>query len=319
MAQVKNALRLQVPLDASGIDDFRPEPVKVAIVGSNDVVLSSTIVKLDEKGKGVGQFNLDKPPAAVRVVVGPQDASDEDLVHLQTISRTLLIRVLLGDEVKIAPIVISAYYWFWWRRWCRTFVVRGRVVCPDGSPVPGRDRLRLRRRLVVVVVEHAAGRLRDDRRQRHVHHQVPLVLRLVAVVVVAAAPLAARAASRRSHHAAARRGCRTRLKPPFPSPRPDLALFDAAPAREGVARVATGARSRRSESPGAPHELLDAPARLARARAAARLAMVAVAAVVGLHAGHHLQGHAIVPRRGRGSSSTRACGTRAGTSRPRST
>lgn len=37
----------------------------------------------------------------------------------------------------LRPVRISPYLWFWWRRWCRTFTIRGRVVCPDGSPVVG--------------------------------------------------------------------------------------------------------------------------------------------------------------------------------------
>lgn len=40
-------------------------------------------------------------------------------------------------EVTLSPIRITPYYWFWWLRWCRSFTIRGRVLCPDGSAVPG--------------------------------------------------------------------------------------------------------------------------------------------------------------------------------------
>ena len=41
------------------------------------------------------------------------------------------------SELKFSAILIPPYYWHWWPRWCRRFVIRGRVVCADGSPVPG--------------------------------------------------------------------------------------------------------------------------------------------------------------------------------------
>jgi hypothetical protein len=85
----------------------------------------------------VASFDLKQLPGGLRAVVGPADAEDEELPQLQTISVTLPTRALVGREVRLAPIRISSYYWHWWRRWCRTFTIRGRVLCPNGSPVPG--------------------------------------------------------------------------------------------------------------------------------------------------------------------------------------
>ena len=136
------SFRLEIPLDASSVEDFRSEvPVKVALVRGEDKVIAATTVKLDAKGQGVAAFALDQAPAGVRIVVGPGDADDEDLPHLQTISRELSARAVRagGAALKLAPIAITSYYWLWWRRWCRTFVIRGRLVCPDGSPVPGAE------------------------------------------------------------------------------------------------------------------------------------------------------------------------------------
>ena len=129
---------LEVPIDASGIRDFKPEqPVKIAVI-SRDRPVASALVKLDPKGQGAARFALKEVPRGARVVVGPQDATDEELTGLQTISVNVALRQWGGrSALTVAPIRIHPYYWYWWLRWCRSFTVRGIVVCPDGTPVPG--------------------------------------------------------------------------------------------------------------------------------------------------------------------------------------
>ena len=134
----RDSYKLEVPLNASGIKDFKPEqPVKVAVQNRKGVV-SSLTVKLDSKGLGVATFKFPANPGAIRIVVGPSDASEEELLGLQTINFDLTARHWAERrELRIPPILISPYYWYWWLRWCRTFTIRGVVLCPDGSPVPG--------------------------------------------------------------------------------------------------------------------------------------------------------------------------------------
>jgi hypothetical protein len=130
-------IRIAVPLDASSVEDFSPDtPVKVALVVP-DGVLAAQVITLDAKGQGIASFELNQRPGSLRALVGPADASDEELTQLQTISVNIPIRALGQRELRLSPITIAPFYWHWWRRWCRTFTITGRVVCADGSPVPG--------------------------------------------------------------------------------------------------------------------------------------------------------------------------------------
>lgn len=138
MAQGKGEFRLTVPLDASGIEGVDTEQgIKVALVGG-DGVLQSKRLHLDEDATGSAVFDFKDNPGPLRVIVGPGDADDHEIVGLQTL--TTDIRAVDWERLqhlKLRPIVIPPFYWYWWLRWCRTFTIRGRVLCRDGSPVPG--------------------------------------------------------------------------------------------------------------------------------------------------------------------------------------
>src|SRR5688572_17367899 len=81
--------QLTVPLDASGIEGFKPEqPVKVLLADRNGP-LQSQSVKLDAKGQGAARFDMPQASGGLRVIVGPGDATDEELIGLQTITVSL--------------------------------------------------------------------------------------------------------------------------------------------------------------------------------------------------------------------------------------
>jgi hypothetical protein len=136
-SQVGGRYQLEIPLDASGIEDFKPDQaVKVLAQGAKGP-LASTLVKLDEKGHGAAMLAFAEPPGGFRVIVGPHDATDEELAGLQTIAVDVAARQWTDNVLKLPPIRITPYYWHWWFVWCRKFTIRGKVVCANGEPVPG--------------------------------------------------------------------------------------------------------------------------------------------------------------------------------------
>jgi len=129
---------LHVPLDASGIKDFKPDKaVKVVAVDSKGAA-QEQLVQLSTDGKGSATFSFAARPGVVQVVIGPGDATADELRALQTISVSVSARAWQdSNALTLSPIAISARYWWWWLIWCRNFTIRGRVVCADGSAVPG--------------------------------------------------------------------------------------------------------------------------------------------------------------------------------------
>jgi hypothetical protein len=136
--QDKGNFQLRIPLDASGVHNFKPErAVKVAAYDSKGRAYE-VLVKLDAKGNGTAVLSFKENPGSLKVAVGPESATAEQLKVLQTISLDVARRHWAGkNSLTLSPVVISAYYWWWWLHWCRTFRITGVVRCADGQPVPG--------------------------------------------------------------------------------------------------------------------------------------------------------------------------------------
>ena len=129
---------LVIPIDASQVaeGDRKQQRVKVAVKMGDKV--TSQVVAVDA-GKGEVKLEVD-PKQELLIAVGPENVSDDELFHLQTIN----IRVSPNQwaekpSLTLTPINVTAAWWTLWLRWCRTFVITGRVVCANGSPVPGAE------------------------------------------------------------------------------------------------------------------------------------------------------------------------------------
>jgi hypothetical protein len=129
---------LRLPLDASGIKERKAERALRVVVHDRGGTSFDEVVRFDARGHATATFSFAERPRALQVVVGPENATAADLLHMQT----LVVDLPPHDWEKLpefqpVPIPIPPYWWWQWWDWCRTFTIRGRVVCPDGSPVPG--------------------------------------------------------------------------------------------------------------------------------------------------------------------------------------
>ncbi len=140
MATRRRKYSISIPLDASAIKDREGDQEIKVLARDREGKLYSTTAKIGRSGKATATLEFASHPGALHVALGPADSTDEELLGLQTLTVDVSRRQWAeGGSLTISPIVIPPYYWFWWLRWCRWFTIRGRVVCPDGSPVPGAE------------------------------------------------------------------------------------------------------------------------------------------------------------------------------------
>ncbi len=135
---IKNYV-LVVPMDASNVKDFEPtKAVRVVAYAANGGTHQET-VRLDKTGMGKASFSFIENPGAVKVALGPETATAEDLKNLQTITVSVPASAWRrSSTVELPVVMISSYDWWFWWRWCTNYTITGRVLCSDGvSPVAG--------------------------------------------------------------------------------------------------------------------------------------------------------------------------------------
>ena len=130
--------KLTVPVLANQVQGITPgSAVKVAIVDQQGQV-SSQIVTLDDKAQATATLSLQSNLGQAKVIVGPADATDEELQGLQqVVSIDVPASQWKGQTLALSPIAITDQIWRFWLVWCREFVITGKVLCANGQPVPG--------------------------------------------------------------------------------------------------------------------------------------------------------------------------------------
>lgn len=137
-SKAQRRFRLIVPLDISRIEDAQRDQAVKVVARRADGSTVEAVTKFGDDGHGRAVLEFDQAPGRLQVAIGPADASAEEMFGLQTLTFKVAAEQWGNrNELALQVIPIAAHYWFGWLRWCRTFVVRGRVLCPDGKPVPG--------------------------------------------------------------------------------------------------------------------------------------------------------------------------------------
>ncbi len=130
--------KLVIPIDVSQVEeaDRGQQKVKVAAKIGEKVVSQVVAVK---GGKAEVTLDVDgsKP---LSLAIGPDNVSDQEIFNFQTLTTTVNPAQWANKAtLKLPPFIVTRPWWDLWLRWCRTFVIQGRVICPDGSPVPGAE------------------------------------------------------------------------------------------------------------------------------------------------------------------------------------
>jgi hypothetical protein len=133
---------LEIPVDASAIsaDDIQQQALKI-VVKTCEGELQSQPVKLKADGTGSARFSFSTDPGRLDVLIGPERAEDAELAMSQTMTAAVPQSAWAGERQLTLPqpLLVTYWWWWWWWRWCREFTIHGRVICPDGRPVPGAE------------------------------------------------------------------------------------------------------------------------------------------------------------------------------------
>ena len=133
-----NPYHLTVPLDLSDIEGKEDDDRVKVVAQAADETIVSAVTTVGELVANPVQLTFAAHPGTVRLAVGPAEAEDRQLLDGDTVHK--LVPSRMWDDitkVHLAPIKIGQWYWGWWKRWCRTITVTGRLICRDGRPVPG--------------------------------------------------------------------------------------------------------------------------------------------------------------------------------------
>jgi len=130
--------RLSIPIDASQVQGVKAGE-KVQLVARDDKGgLHPALVALDARGSAVATLAFAEQPGDLQLALGPESMPADQVHGLRTITASVpSARWREGAEIKAEALVLTPYFWEWWRRLCRRFTITGQVLCADGSPAAG--------------------------------------------------------------------------------------------------------------------------------------------------------------------------------------
>lgn len=129
---------IAVPVDVTDVDDLAADDRLRVVARTGDGGIVTTDVAASELARGPVELELPDDPGRTTIAVGPVDADPELVLDADT-PRVTIPAHRWRDDLRLEPIQVGRWHWGAWRRWCRRITVRGRLVCPDGSPVPGAE------------------------------------------------------------------------------------------------------------------------------------------------------------------------------------
>jgi len=129
---------LKVPLDHSELTDLAGDDKIKVVARAADGTTSSTTVTVGGRQASEAELSFNANPGRLKVAIGPADADDHQILDAETLGINVPARMWEDlKRLEVAPIKIGPFHWGWWKRWCRTITIKGRLVCPDGRGVPG--------------------------------------------------------------------------------------------------------------------------------------------------------------------------------------
>lgn len=130
---------IHVPLDLSAITSAaKGDRLKVVARTADGTVVSDTIAAHTDLA--TAKLDVGDSSGGITIAVGPPEADDLDILDAETLKTFVPSQTFETEKtLQLAPLRVGAWYWGWWRQWCRTITVTGRVIAPDGRPVPGAE------------------------------------------------------------------------------------------------------------------------------------------------------------------------------------
>jgi len=130
--------KLVIPIDVSQVTDADRGQQKVRVAAKVGEKVVSQVVAV-KSGKAEVTLDVDaKQP--MTLAIGPDSVSDQEIFNFQTLTTTVNPAQWANKAtLRLPAFIVTPPWWDIWLRWCRTFTIQGRVICPDGSPVPGAE------------------------------------------------------------------------------------------------------------------------------------------------------------------------------------